>query len=458
MTLKTILLAGTALGMAAMLAAPANAATATSNEIEALKAQMMEMQQRLQDMEVQYSNKLNTIQKTQDEAVVVGLKDGRPTFATADGRFTFGITGRAHLDTGFYEQNTASRVAVGNMEGNANFRRVRLGFGGTVMKDGLYNIELNMGDSGLEKDAAIYEAVVHYKGFDGVLLTLGATKPKMTMDDSTSSNDITFIERSTAANLATSFAAGEARMTAGGQYNNENFFAAAYYTMGAAGAATGADFDTSNVVGRVAYAFAPTKGANLHFGASGAHAFNLPTGTIRLRDRPELRVDARRLIDANFGANAAESATTYGPELAFSYGPFRAQGEYYRYQVNRTVGADADFDAWYLQASYVLTGEAYKYDIKKAAYSGVKPSAPLMTGGIGAWEIAARYSQADLNDIGSGVIGGEQDIITLGLNWYPGNNVRFMMNYLNVKVDDYGAVLGRDVSHDAFALRTQFSF
>lgn len=460
MTLRNILLAGTALGAAAILSGPAFAATSTQAELNALKAQIEALQKKIDDVEIQHGNQIKSLEERKSD-VEVSLKDGRPVFKTADGNFTFGITGRAHLDVGAYDQDTNSEANFGALRGNANFRRARLGFNGTFAKDFGYNIEFNFGDSGTESNARIYEVALTYKGIEGVNLVLGATKPKMTLDDSTSSNDITFIERATAVNLALTPAAGEARMTAGGTFNTDNFFSAAYYTMGSAAAGGGLDdYDSSNVVGRLAYATSPKEGLNVHIGASGSHSFNLPADTIRFRDRPELRVDPLRYVDANF-AGTADEVTVYGPELALNYGPFRAQGEYYIYDVARNgVLADASFDAWYLQASWVITGEAYKYDIKKAAYSGVKPANPFGFGGkgMGAWEIAARYSSADLNDASAGIAGGQQDIITVGLNWYVNNNLRFMLNYLNVDVEDRGGVINPNFGHDAVALRTQFTF
>ncbi|MCC3751982.1 MAG: OprO/OprP family phosphate-selective porin, partial [Halorhodospira halophila] len=51
-----------------------------------------------------------------------------------------------------------------------------------------------------------------------------------------------------------------------------------------------------------------------------------------------------------------------------------------------------------------------------------------------AWELAARYSHMDLND--SGFAGGEQNNLTLGINYYASSNLRFMGNVVFADVKD----------------------
>ena len=76
-------------------------------------------------------------------------------------------------------------------------------------------------------------------------------------------------------------------------------------------------------------------------------------------------------------------------------------------------------------------------------------------GGIGAWEVAVRYSTLDLTDTGAGITGGEEQNVTLGLNWYPTKTIRFMADYINVlNVDRPGSAHDGD-EPDAFLLRSQ---
>ena len=57
-------------------------------------------------------------------------------------------------------------------------------------------------------------------------------------------------------------------------------------------------------------------------------------------------------------------------------------------------------------------------------------------GGWGAWELAVRYSQVDLND--EGLEGGRLDDITVGVNWYVHPNAKIQLNYVYAMVDRDG--------------------
>ena len=90
---------------------------------------------------------------------------------------------------------------------------------------------------------------------------------------------------------------------------------------------------------------------------------------------------------------------------------------------------------------------------------------------MGRVELAARYSVLDLNYhegvVGAnaptdGIRGGEQDISTIGLNFYPNAVVRFLLDYEHAKIDKIaGAGINAAKVHDDFdaiSLRTQVAF
>ncbi|WP_373501249.1 porin [Desulfococcus sp.] len=55
-------------------------------------------------------------------------------------------------------------------------------------------------------------------------------------------------------------------------------------------------------------------------------------------------------------------------------------------------------------------------------------------GGLGAWELGARWSWLDLTD--NEISGGEENNFTLAVNWYLNPNYRFMFNYIYADATD----------------------
>jgi len=91
-----------------------------------------------------------------------------------------------------------------------------------------------------------------------------------------------------------------------------------------------------------------------------------------------------------------------------------------------------------------------------------------LKGGLGAWEIAGRYSYMNLNDLlgvstgHGGVAGGKQQVAAVGLNWYPNRNIRFMIDWLHGTIDKQknpdGPFIDIGAKFDAVAVRSQFAF
>jgi phosphate-selective porin OprO/OprP len=235
---------------------------------------------------------------------------------------------------------------------------------------------------------------------------------------------------------------------------------------------------------------------NVHLGASGTYLFSPadqgssgtpPRHAIRLRDRPEIRVDSVRLIDT--GAIDAAHASVLGMEFGANWRSFYLQGEHFWYDIERRGSAalpDPDFTGYYLQGSWLITGESRRYNPVTGSFQNPRPMVPFSSaGGFGAWELAARYSNMNLNfeeglegaaTIPGGVRGGEQNVLTLGVNWYLNPNFKVMVNYLLIDVDrlnpagpgntaPFGAApatppIGVETGQDlnVIALRTQYSF
>ena len=195
----------------------------------------------------------------------------------------------------------------------------------------------------------------------------------------------------------------------------------------------------------------------------------------QLRDRPELRLDGARLVDT--GAIDSRHTEVFGVEGAFMAGPAMIEGEWFRYKIDRrfitaTTLPDPHFTGWYVMGSWVLTGESRVYNPVEARFDAPRLNYSFNpeAGTWGAFELAARYSDLDLNyhegapgttpaaALGA-IRGGEQKIYTLGVNWYLNPSMRLMLDYQHVKIDRLGATgLQVGQTYDALAARGQVNF
>jgi phosphate-selective porin OprO/OprP len=293
--------------------------------------------------------------------------------------------------------------------------------------------------------------------------------------------------------IAANIAAGDFRSNFGGHWNTDRLWLGAYFTGPTTGTSHANIAQQIGAVQRATYQILQSDRYSLHIGGNAAELLKPPTsgaGGFRvlpaLSDRPELRIDTSTILGTGtLGTitNPVTGAHVLGAELAGGFGPIFGQAEYFHYAVDRSGLSTARFDGGYAQASYTLTGEHRKYNPTTGAYSGISPDHPFSLthfteGAWGAVELGARYSIVDLNSnyvagapTGAGtnaIAGGEQQIITLGANWYVNNNIRFMLNYLHGWIGKHnsgslaatgvptGAGIGADF--DAIALRTQVAW
>ena len=154
-----------------------------------------------------------------------------------------------------------------------------------------------------------------------------------------------------------------------------------------------------------------------------------------------------------------DTVNVYNAELGAVLGPITFQGEYFNTEVNRNGGnADADFDGYFAQVGWFLTGESRPYKASTGKFGRVKPNSPfsLTGGGTGAWEIVGAYGNTDLNDAGAGITGGEADTATLGVNWHLSDRVRLMANVVDIDTDSNASVTNDDPT--LYNFRAQWDF
>ena len=508
--------------LAAAHSSPAADDAALAAQVEAMRAAITE-----QRAQLEAQAKLLDAQQAQLDALTkqlgqskiatqevpkLALTNNRPTITAADGRSSISFRSNVQLDGALYGEslegplnNDFRRGSVGglpNRENNAArdfsdgfyFRRARFGVEGTMARDFNYRLLLELGGSGTEGPTRINDAWIAYSGLAPFTFQLGAFSPAANMDDGTTPEDLPFLERASASELSRALGGADGRIGLAVKANGARWMSSLAFTTRTVNDAE--VFDTQlSAVARAGFLAATGPDYNLHVGASGTYVFapadqgpgTTPRHPLRFRDRPEIRVDSVRLIDT--GSIDADNASVYGVEFGGNWKNWYLQGEHFWFNVERTLPStlpDPNFAGYYLQGSWIFSGESRRYNATTGSFQNPRPMVPFSSsGGFGAWELATRYSRMNLDFMegiaGSAAIpgsvrGGDQSAVTVGLNWYPSPNIKVMMDYMMIDVDrlnpagpgntqpfgpapntpPIGAEIGQDL--DVFALRTQFSF
>jgi phosphate-selective porin OprO/OprP len=410
--------------------------------------------------------------------------------SSPDGQYTIGFAGVAQFDVGDYLNFDPRSRVVGpqQLSNGTNARRARIGFAGKAAGDWSYAFIYDAGNSQDTTQRGIETAQIVYGGFKGLALEIGYSNTFFTLDQSTSSNDLLFLERASPSNIATNFNTGDNRANVGFRFFGDRYWLGSYLT----GPVASSDSHTNvgerlGAFQRAAFQVLNGRDYNLHLGVGVDELLEGPTTgpgapqTLSLSDQPELRIDPTTLLNTGTLGTAAHpfnGGHVVNVETAAVWKSLFWQGEYYHYDVGRSGLANADFDGAYGQLAWTLTGESHRYNPQAGAYYRIYPTHPfsLKDGGVGAIEVAARVSYVNLVDNynpatalstqPAAVDGGRQTGYSLGLNWYPNDLLRFMLDYNHIDFDKrngaavVGAPLGAEVGDrfDAISLRSQIVF
>lgn len=413
-----------------------------SPSLEQLQQQIDSLQEQLQQQQQAYEK-----DRQDDRANIIAKTNGRSLkFESNDGEFSAQIGGRFQADAAFYGSDIPSGDAT-------DIRRLFLDLSGQFYQDWGYRFQYDFARSGESSSSrGIRDAYLKYDGLEQGSITVGQFKTPFGLEHLTSSLNSTFLERG-----LNHLFSPDRRLGVGFDTYSENWTA----SIGEFGSpvesetSSGQDQDEGwNLIGRITTTPIKTDKSLIHLGVAIRQNWAQDSDkSQRYRARPEVEADGNRLIDTGL-INQVDELQAYGLEFASVVGPFSVQAEYTQTKLQRSSSPDLKFDGWYVFTSYFLTGESRPY--KKGVFDRIKPLHAVGNGGIGAWELAARYSTADLND--ADIYGGELDNATLGLNWYTTDNVRFSANYIRVlDVNRPGSDVD-GIDGDILALRAQFDF
>lgn len=390
---------------------------------------------------------------------------------SGDGRHVFRTRGRIQVDAAAAswgdDIGLIAREADNPPEFGTTLRRLRMGMLGVV--DQRWEWQLEADFAGNEVDLA--NAYVAYLAQHGGRLAFGYFKEPFTMEYSTSSRFISFIERSAAAD------AYKTNRETGILYETirPNWYAGVgAFSEGVSSSSR--DVRQGYSIGTRVTAAPYLSGSDfVHIGGGLNHRWNgEDKGTnlyepVRLRTRAGTRAIDVRLIGRD-DLVAVEDYTRYNLELAAGRGSWWFAGEYIRVDLNldraqlqellgnnATTRGSLTQDGFYLQGGVFLTGESKTYRPVSGDFGRIRPSNNFnpSAGQWGAIELLARYSQADSLEHTRVGRGQKLDHYTLGLNWYFTPHVLMRANVMYMEAERDG--VGDDDAW-VYAMRMQFDW
>ena len=427
-------------------------------------AESTEMTAMKEDLDLK-SNEIKALQEHMTEVEQVKMKlDKKGLQAeTADGNFKFRLGGRIHADGTISGNDTYVEADNPTKKVEANdgteIRRARMEFLGTFYKDWNFKSQVDFADN----KVAIKDMFVEYTGLsdlsDGLDLNVlfGQSKQNFSRELQESSNDLIWMERSVMDILNAPLVDRAIGLNITSL--NKDWTGQLGVFGDSAQPTSGAMDEGWAVNTRWTYAPINEKKHILHLGIAGNYrkadqgpnSFSYKYETSHSSDLDVINTKVTNVDDIKM----------LGLEANYVYGPLYTGGEYTQQWVARKDGSPSiSTNGWYGEASWALTGESRKY--KKGKFYHLDPAKPfsLANGGWGAWEVGLRYAEADLND--GDFKGGQLSNLTVGLNWYFNNNLRFMADYNRILDIDNAAVLQTNGSQpdnlNTFTLRGQLYF
>jgi phosphate-selective porin OprO and OprP len=434
-TFAAILLAATALSQAAPAAAQDNAALL--EEMRAMRAEIQALQAEVTELKA-----------AKPDGATPSWK-GAPQFDDKEEGWSFKPFGRLQYDVA----HVGSPDGVNNdgLGFSNELRRGRIGVQGTMPGGFGYKVEVDFADN----EVSLTDAFLSYAASDDVGLTIGQHNAFQSLEELTSSNFTSFIERA-AFTDAFNF---ERRVGLSGTFTAGDVIAqAGVFTDNIDDLGTIGDDDNAvSMDGRLV--FAPKLGeTQLHLGGSAHWRDNGDVAELvetRYRQRPLVHsTDVRFLATPD---RNVEEETNYGLEAAAIRGPFHAAGEVHWLTADDDTGSSPTYFGGYAELGWFVTGETRGY--KGGRFDRTKVLKPVGEGGLGALQLNLRYDYLDLTD--EDVIGGKQAGYQASLIWIPQDYVRFMLNYARLSYDDAAIAEAdgdRDYSIDVFAARAQVDF
>lgn len=410
-----------------------------STELENLRALVQELDQKIKVLD--RKNELAeeaAAAKKKETPVVKASADGFG-FESADGKNKIKFKALAHIDYRSYvgENNSTNQDGF-------DFRRIRPTIEGTLWGKYDYKFTPEFGEAKTASSSStsgIVDAYIDARFTPYFQVRAGKFKPYAGLERLQSGSDIKFIERSFVSN---NFLPNRDLGVAvhGDLFQDKLTYAVGLHNGVVDGADAPTSQDTNGDKEWAARVFTtPFKDADnalagLGFGLSGTHSNFSGSSSTSLLPSYKNPSQTTNFFTYSTSTYASGDRDRLSPQAYYYYGPFGVVGEYAWVSQDIQNGVNTENvknDAWQLAGSWLITGE-------DASFKGVKPKRVFDAdqGTWGAWELVARYQEANIDDKvfeNNGRYGSLASSAKsakawgLGLNWYLNQNVKLATNY-----------------------------
>ncbi len=380
------------------------------------------------------------------------FRNGILNFETKDKEYKLWIDNRIYVDGAyFFDKNTYNKIGNG-----VTIRRARMAIKTILHKNWYGEIDLDFAGSQTEmKDMVIGFISPKKEGiFKNISIKVGNFKEGFSMEETTTSRYVTFIERSLISKLAPSRHLGM-------QFTKYDRF---YTVVGGIhfadlGGSEEVSFSQSHnksngmdegvsYTGRAVARYI-SKNNQFVFHLGGGYSYRTPKTSWEISDayrystRTLSNINRKKYLDTDDIKNV-DSRTLANIEIASSWKNFMFHAEYLvaglkGTDLNRVAGVtESKVEGSFAQVGWLLFGGHYRYNVKEAEFTQAARGKSW-----GDVELAFRYDYMNLNDFNAKIYGGGANAYTFGINYYANSNVKFMLNYSYAEHDRYANGKGK---------------
>jgi phosphate-selective porin OprO/OprP len=333
---------------------------------------------------------------------------------------------------GFWQFDFAALSTNLNPMGQYAFWRAGdIGTTMTFFHDWQFSVDADIATQVRAVKAGLRNLNISYAGFKHWYLTIGQSGPMFGLENTGSTPGIEFLEMALPNNVFTTPYSLGARII----YMNSPFNLSASLILPKVQNWSDVQGRTPvGASGNIAFVPIHTDTRVFHTSVSAWVQGTDGSKTTSLGEQPEIYADpndTRDFVNTDTISNVSYFTVVDG-SVGGIYNSWSLQGEYLQDWVTRTAGSpNLAFSGFYVSTDYFLTGETRKYSFDDESYVGPGPIKVLHK--YGAWQLALRYSDLNLNS--QDVQGGLEQDITAGLNWYPQMHLKIQFNYIRAYGD-----------------------